>query len=164
MDVKIKDDNQVFNYCARALIEQDGKLLIICVNDADYYHLPGGHVEIGEESAQALQREIQEEVGFAVTLDRLVLVSEQFYTKKDIKNHSIIFYYTARPQGDVPTVNSVRMEQGHTRINKNELRWVTRDELKDLDVRPVKIKTLILANQWDQLQHFVDRSQIQSND
>ena len=155
MDVKIKTENTVFNYCARAMIEQDGKVLVICVNDAGYYHLPGGHVEIGETSEQAVAREIQEELGFEVTVQKLVVVQEQFYTKKDIANHSVIFYYLAQPKGEVPTQNGIRMEQGRTKMIKNELRWVTRDELKSVDLRPASLKDLIIKNEWNGLQHVV---------
>lgn len=155
MDVKIKDTAATFNYCARAIIEQDGKILIICVNDAEYYHLPGGHVEIGETSADAVLREIGEEVGFAITLDQLVLVSEQFYTKKDTPNHSLILYYTAKPKTRVSTDNSVRMEPGRTKMIKNELRWVTRDELPSIDLRPASMKDLIIKNDFATLRHLV---------
>ena len=155
MDVKIKTETAVFNYCARAMIEQDGKVLIMCVDDAGYYHLPGGHVAIGETSEQALVREIAEEVGFTVTVKKLVLVGEQFYQKKGIDNHSVIFYYLAQPQAPVSTQNSVRMEPGQTKMHRNELRWVTRAELKSIDLRPASVKDLILQDKFDTLRHIV---------
>ena len=92
MDIKIKTETMRFNYCARAMITQDEKVLILCVDDADYYHLPGGHVELSETSEHAVCREIQEETGLAITLDKLVVVQEQFYQKKNLDNHSVIFY------------------------------------------------------------------------
>lgn len=155
MDVKIKNETMIFNYCVRAIIEQDEKILILCVNDADYYHLPGGHVEIGETSAQALLREIQEEVGIEVTLEKSVIVNEQFYNKKDTNNHSVIIYYLAKPKDKIKTQNSVRIEQGRTKMIKNELRWVTRDELKNIDLRPTLIKDLIMKNEFNTLQHII---------
>ena len=30
------------------------------VNETPYYHIPGGHIEIGEDSKQAIIREIKE--------------------------------------------------------------------------------------------------------
>lgn len=156
MDVKIKTESMVFNYCARAIIMQDEKILTIRVNDADYYHLPGGHVEIGETSEHAVIREIQEETGMEITLEKLVAVQEQFYQKKDSANHSVIFYYLAKPKGKVKAENSIRMEQGRTKMIKNELRWVTRDELKQMDLRPQSIKDLILNDDFGTLQHLVD--------
>lgn len=155
MDVKIKNDTMNFNYCARAIIEQDEKVLILCVNDAGYYHLPGGHVEIGETSENALLREIKEEVGFEVTIKKAVVINEQFYNKKDSANHSLIFYYLASPKNKIITESSIRMEQGRTKMIKNELRWVTRDELKDIDMRPDLIKDMIVKNEFDTLKHII---------
>lgn len=155
MDIKIKTATMNFHYCARAIIKQDEKVLLIQVNDAGYYHLPGGHVAIGETTKQALLREIQEETGLMVRLDRLAVVNEQFYNKKDTANHSLIFYYLAHPTKQVITENSIRMEQGPTKLIKNELRWVTLTELKNLDFRPERIKNLIIKNEFKTLQHII---------
>ena len=156
MDIKIKTENNLtFNYCARAIIEQEGKFLFICVNDAPYYHLPGGHVEIGETSKHAVMREVIEEAGFEIEIEKLVVVSEEFYKKGHADVHSIIFYYLARPKTKVSTLNVVRMEQGRTKLIKNELRWVNREEMQTLEVLPELIKKLILENKLDTLQHFV---------
>lgn len=155
MDVKIKTNKTIFNYCARAIIKQDEKILLICVNDAPYYHLPGGHVEVGESSEAAVIREIQEEVGIEVALQKLVLMNEQFYNKNGIDNHSLVLYYLAKSKNNISTQNSVRLEEGPTKIIKNELRWVTYEELKDIDLRPLLVKNLILHNDLENLRHVI---------
>ncbi len=158
MDIKIKtDDNNIFNYCSRAILQQDNKFLIIRVNDAEYYHLPGGHVEVGETSADALIREIKEETNIEIDLGKLLLINEEFYHKNDKEIHSVIFYYLARPKSIVSMENSVHFEQGHTRVNKHELRWVTVDDLASIDLRPAMIKDLLIKGDFKTLSHCISK-------
>ncbi len=50
----------------RALIIQDGKILMVGSNKGDF-KFPGGGIEDGEEHEEALQREVEEETGFIVS-------------------------------------------------------------------------------------------------
>ena len=155
MDIRIETEKINFHYCVRAIIEQDKKFLVIRVNNADYYHLSGGHVEIGETSEQALLREIKEETGFEVIVNNLVLIHEQFYNKKNSANHSLIFYYLVKPVKKITTNNFVRIEQDKNKTSKNELCWLTIEELKKIDLRPELMKDLIIKNELNSLQHVI---------
>lgn len=57
----------------KALIEHDGKVLIVFDAVKKVWELPGGRINIGEEldMAAALQREIREELGVAITVGEL---------------------------------------------------------------------------------------------
>ena len=155
MDVKIKDAAATFNYCVRAIIVQDGKVLTLCTNDAGYAHLPGGHVEIGETSTAALKREIKEELGWEIMIDRLVITQEQLYQKQDQKHHSLLLYYLAQPKAQIELNDSIHMEQGRTKMIKHALHWVALDALPNFDLRPVEIKNLIMQNDWHELRHII---------
>lgn len=56
------------NHRIRAIIIDSGRLALIKRNRADeeYYVLPGGGIEPGEEPLQALQREVFEELGVTI--------------------------------------------------------------------------------------------------
>jgi ADP-ribose pyrophosphatase YjhB (NUDIX family) len=155
IDIKIKDTNCNFHYCVRGILKQDNKFLIMKVNDAEYYHLSGGHVEIGETSEQAVIREMKEELGFDTKIDKLVCINEQFYEKKDSKNHSIIFYYVVIPTNPIVIEDKILIENDKGKAVKNELKWVTVDELKDIDLKPPHIKDLIVQNKLNSLTHIV---------
>ena len=155
MDIRIKDENMNFHYCVRAIVEQDEKILVIRVNEAGYFHLPGGHVKIGETSQQALVREIKEEAGFEVVINKLVVINEQFYSKQESMNHALIFYYLASPLNKVDAKNFIHMEQDNAKIVKNELCWFSRDELKNIDLRPRMIKDLLIKNELNCLRHII---------
>lgn len=61
---------------ARAIVIKDNKLLVMHRNKfgKEYQTLPGGNIEVGETSEQALVRELHDETQFAVTNLRLVFI------------------------------------------------------------------------------------------
>lgn len=52
----------------KALIEKDGKILVLKTEaSGEVYHvLPGGKIEYGEDSIQALEREIEQEISCSI--------------------------------------------------------------------------------------------------
>jgi len=62
----------------RAVVVKGGNLLVVHRNKfgKEYYTLPGGGIDPGETPEQAMIRELYEETGISVVLDRLVIVEE----------------------------------------------------------------------------------------
>jgi len=82
----------------------------------DNYTLPGGHVEVGETLAEAVKREVKEEVGLDVEVEEMLLIQEaifapEFYKKK----HFIFIDFACRTKDD------------QVKLDKNEIQdyiWV----------------------------------------
>lgn len=114
--------------------EQGEILLIQCPKWADYWHIPGGHIEIGETGEQALKREIREETGLEI--DDIEFIGYQdaiepagFFKKK----HFIFLDYCARRSGGEIT-KSREME---------EYIWLQPEQaLKTLKIHPATVKTI----------------------
>lgn len=68
-------EHDTFKVRCRALIRHDGKLLVVKhVESADFWALPGGHLEAGEGIEECLVREITEELGIRPVVERLAYV------------------------------------------------------------------------------------------
>ncbi len=88
---------------ARGLVIHRGHVLL-CRNVAKGYHyLPGGHVERGESSRAALERELEEEAGISVTAGPLLLILENGFEDaargKDLHEINLVFHVEHRLDG-----------------------------------------------------------------
>lgn len=71
----------------------DERVLLHRIDDSDYWLLPGGRMEIGESSSEAVAREMREELGQDVTVDRLLWIAESFLKDGGQMAHALGFYY-----------------------------------------------------------------------
>ncbi len=88
--------------CVDGVLIKDENVLLIKRGHSPYegkWALPGGFVEYGETTENAVTREFQEETGLSVTIDRLVGVYSD--PKRDPRGHNIsITYLLSNPKGE----------------------------------------------------------------
>ena len=82
-DIEIKTDKKKFKYRVNGIVIKDNKILTIKMKNNVSYCLPGGHVELGEDSKTAIIREMLEELDTNVTIQKELAVVENFYTDKN---------------------------------------------------------------------------------
>lgn len=85
---------------AYAIVVHDGKVLLMTMRHTGKYHLPGGEVDPGERLEDGLTRELREETGVEVEVERLARFQEFFfyYDLSGKAYHGLQFYYVCRPQ------------------------------------------------------------------
>jgi len=84
----------MFSIGAFAIIfDENGKVLLSHRRDMDIWNLPGGGVEAQEMPDEAVIREVKEETGLEVTLERLVGV----YGK--VEKDELVFAFVCRVTG-----------------------------------------------------------------
>lgn len=159
MDLKIKSEKQEFNGRTCGIIKQDDMFLIMRVNKTNYYHIPGGHIEIGEDSKTGVIREIKEEIGCDVQEAKLFAIQENFWERNERECHGIEFYYIIKPSIKLPIKNYERIENDKGEEKLLDFRWVTAQELKNVDLKPSNIKELIINGKYlDGLVHIIERN------
>lgn len=81
--------------------DQDGRVVLIRRANEPFrgrWALPGGFVDVGETVEQAARREVREETGLEVELERLVGVYSE--PDRDPRGHNVSVAFLAHPVGD----------------------------------------------------------------
>ena len=128
---KVGKDKIILNFTC-GILSQSGKILLQKRADKGTWGLPGGAIELGESSVEALVREFYEETGITVRVHKLLNV----YTK----------YSDSYPNGDeAQVITMLYLVASETSISTN---FFTSDETLDLDFFDASdIKNIVIVNQ-----------------
>ncbi|NKF05877.1 NUDIX domain-containing protein [Clostridium gasigenes] len=114
--------------------------------NSPYYYIPGGKVGLQELSADAIKREIREEINIDVNVKRMLWIVESFFKDDESGEnfHEIGFYYLLELNDEkiFEKGNEFIMTEG----GKHRLvfYWKPLEEIKDLYLYPLFIKENIL--------------------
>lgn len=96
-----------FRPSAYGVTIRNGKVLLS--KQWDGYDLPGGGVDLGESLEEAAKREIWEETGYRVAVEKLLAAETSFYRFRNVDPHGkrfahcLMLYYAARITGGRPS-------------------------------------------------------------
>ncbi len=91
-DILFKTEDYVFSYRVGGLLKHKDKVLMQKLVDDDGYAFIGGHVAFGETTAETLIREFKEEIGGDIKIERLFMISENFFSWGSRPCHQINLY------------------------------------------------------------------------
>lgn len=142
-DLEIKTNTQKFKYRVNGIIIKDNKLLTLRMKNKTSFCLPGGHVELGEDTHTAIIREMLEETDTDTTISSELAIVESFYTDKNgLATHEISFYYIVEPVNydKILLNNYTKIENDKNEVKKHNFEWIELSKLNDVDFRPSYIK------------------------
>lgn len=124
-------------FITRGFIFQNGKVLLCKRKDRDYYFFPGGHIEFGESSADALKREIREEVDIDVLNADFIGISENIFSDK---------FENGEKHHEINIVFAAEVEEKDIQVMEDylEFRWLDFEEFEKAAVLPVSLKKAII--------------------
>lgn len=143
-----------FDLRAVAVAVRGDYVLLHRVETDTFWSLPGGRVEVGEEAAHAVVREIQEELGVATTVDGLLFAVENFFEGDGKPHHEIGFYFAVSLPDDSPVVDVKREHIGTESTHRLVFRWFRRQELPEIDLYPAFLRKALQENHSG-IRHFV---------
>ncbi len=152
-DMSVQCENGLINIRVGAIILKDGKLLMVGNQRSDYLYSLGGRIKFGETAEQAVVREVFEETGVKMEIDRLGFIHENYFfgdapTNLEKLIYEIsFFFYMKVPNNFEPKSDSFAEDN-----SKEYLKWITMsDERK---IYPAFFRTE-LKKPKTYAQHFV---------
>ena len=118
-DLTVIDGKNMLNVRVAGIIIKDGRVLMVKNLPSDYIYSLGGRLKFGESAREGVVREVEEEIGQRLEIDRLGFIHENFFigstpSKMDNQVYEITFYFYMKvPQDfevetDVPTADDDR--------------------------------------------------------
>lgn len=142
MDLTIEVEDYKLNVRAAGIIIHNNKVLTHRNLNSNHYTFIGGRVEIGEDSATTVKREIEEKLGKEAEIIEHGGVIENFFEIKGAKYHEMLFIHRAE------FVNEEDKKIEYTLKNKEgkdylQYEWVDIDKIDDYPVKPSIIKEIL---------------------
>lgn len=154
-DVRIFNNDFKFKFRVVGLVKNGDKYLLQAINKSAFFTFPGGHVEIGESTKEAVDRELHEEIPLSFTLGNLKAIIQNIFLTRDGKLfHELGYYYSVEAAEGVSTddFEAVENDKGYTKNFR--YKWATIEEMKQMDVRP-KIVIELLEHPTNEIKHIV---------
>ena len=125
---------------ARAILVVGDRLLVAKGKDQDFTHLPGGHVENGEQPVDAVKRELIEECGAILSDIKKVGVMANRYDRvhDGTRVYETIHLYTAKAYPD-----SLQSPIQHSKENWMEFKWIPLHELEKNKLMPPGVVEMV---------------------
>ena len=138
MDLTFKTGHGRFNYRVGAIIIHNGKYLLMRNTEAPYLYSVGGRVHYGETTEEAVTREVHEETGIELNVERPLFFQEQIFDEvvSGEHVHEIAVYFLME---DSDRLDHLECRSVTERGASEELVWIPEDELGDHYIVPVSV-------------------------
>lgn len=142
IDLTFKTETGRFNYRVGAIIIHDDRLLMVKNNKAPYFYSVGGRVKLHETAEEAVLREIFEETGLHMEVERLGFIHENLFVEEVTKErfHELSFFFYIKDMDELDTICTSFTENGA----KEELQWIPLNELEKRHLYPEFFKERLI--------------------
>ncbi|MBR4427836.1 MAG: NUDIX domain-containing protein [Clostridia bacterium] len=153
VDMTVPCGDGIINIRVGAIILKNGRFLMVGNRRSDYLYSVGGRLKFGETAEEAVKREVLEETGARMEIDRLGFLHENYFYGDSPANlgkliYEVSFFFYMRVPEDFEPKGASFTEDG----SEEFLKWVSPDE--DTTLYPEFFRTE-LKHPEPTVKHFV---------
>ena len=132
-------DDVHFNFRTSAIVisHDEKRILMTTKKDMNYYTLPGGRVQGGEDTSETIRRRFKEELGIDIEVTALKLIIESFFKLKGKDYHELQYFYVIKVLDEK---YEGMTEQFKGQVEDNIYEWINIDDLDTITYRPASAK------------------------
>ncbi|KKR86312.1 MAG: NUDIX hydrolase [Candidatus Uhrbacteria bacterium GW2011_GWF2_41_16] len=129
----ISKDKLVFRPAGYAIVINDGKVLLCNTKSTGKYWFPGGSVDLGKKLEDAIRREVREETGIEIEVEKFLLFKEMFfyYEPSDEAYQNFSFFYLCKPR----TIELLADDKVDQEDESEKPRWIDLKSIKKEEIQ-----------------------------
>lgn len=154
-DIKLSTEKYKFKFRVSGILILENKILMVKINNNNFYCLPGGHVELMENTKSAVVREFKEETKIDVKVEKLLYLTENFFKGNLGETHELGFYYLLKPKEKIEQKDFKLVEKDKDGNVTLDFKWLPIENLDnskpdflrhELNKKSKKFKHLVILN------------------
>lgn len=144
--IEFEEHGARFSHRAAGVVVESGRALLQRSELDPWWVVPGGRVEMRESAEEAMKREMREELGVDVTVERLLWILENFFEYDSVTHHAVELYFlVALPRNSALRHAEGLIETTDERGGRLFNRWVPIDALAELEIRPTFLRDALAS-------------------
>ncbi len=130
-----------FNVRVAGVIFNQNQVLLHKLLSDRFWALPGGRVEFLEPARDTIKREMQEELGIEVRVEKLLWVVDNFFQLNDKSYHELGFYFLISSHNHANFYTHSKAFKGIEQDKDLIFLWYDLDALEDIELQPKFLQT-----------------------
>ena len=140
MDCKFLTVEGLFNYRVAGVFVHEGRLLAMKDDGIDHYYLPGGRVKMHETTAEALCREVGEELYVGARPLRPLWLNEAFFENAGKRVHELALYWLAELEWEKLPSLAGSFDLTDTDGVTHHFTWLEPEQVRAAHIYPLVLK------------------------
>ena len=142
MDITLDIEDYKLNMRTTGVIIHNNKLMVHRNINSNHYALLGGRVKIGEDSLEAIKREILEETGKEINTIGYIATIENFFKMNNKNYHEIMFVHKVEfiNEKDKLLEDTIKNIEGKEFL---QYEWIDIDKIDEYPIVPKIVKKIL---------------------